>query len=184
MGLRPLPSMGGGSSRAKGLRSQHQEEQEGEADRSLHGKDARLEFQRQVVAEDRHGGAEDGEDEHPQQHRAFVVSPHAGNLVDQRLGRMGILGHVEHREIRDDIGVGQRDEGDADQQDLQQCRRRCAAHQHAVAALGAIERHQELEDRDGEGQNQREMANFDDHCSAPLPSTPFSFSLSATSFGM
>ena len=43
-----------------------------------------------------------------------------------------------------------------------------------------------LEGGNGERQNEGEMADLGNHGPAPLPScqTPFSFSLSATSFGM
>ena len=108
--MRPLPSIGGGSSRAKGLEVSTRKSRKARPTEPCTASTRDLQFQRQIVAEHRHRRAEDGEDQHPQQHRALVVAPHAGNLVDQRLGRMRILGHVEHREIRDDIGMGQRNE--------------------------------------------------------------------------
>ena len=50
----------------------------------------------------------------------------------------------------------------------------------------ADQRHESLEGGNGERQDEGEMSDLGDHGPAPLPScqTPFSFSLSATSFGM
>ena len=46
---------------------------------------------RQIVAEQRDRGAEQRQDEDPQHHRAFVIAPDAGDLVEQRLRRMAVL---------------------------------------------------------------------------------------------
>ena len=73
---------------------EHDEEQEGEADRALYRHHAGAQFKRQVLTEERHGSTVESEDQHPEQHRAFVVSPYAADLVEQRLGRM---------RIRDDV---------------------------------------------------------------------------------
>ena len=118
---------------------------------------------RQVVAEQRHRGAEQREDEHPQQHRAFVVAPHAGDLVEQRLVDVAVLGDVQHREIRRDIGVHQRREGERDQRELRQ-RGACAErHQPGVTRARAPQRHGRLHQRQRQRQDQREMAELDDH---------------------
>ncbi len=99
---------------------------------------------------------------------------------------MGILEDVGDGEIRDEIGVHECREGEADEEKLGQRRRHRHPHQAAIAGGGAEKRHGELEDGDGERQDQGEMADLDDHCPVPCPSfqTPFSFSLSARSFGM
>ena len=57
-------------------------------------------WRRQVRAEGRDRGAEQGEDQHPQHHRAFMVSPHARDLVEQRLRRMRVRDHIRDREVR------------------------------------------------------------------------------------
>ena len=51
----------------------------------------RLQGRRQVAAPDRDHGAEQRQDQHPEQHRALVVAPGAGDLVDQRLRRVRVL---------------------------------------------------------------------------------------------
>ena len=48
--------------------------------------------------------AEEGEDQHPEQHRALVVAPGAGDLVEHRLQRMGVLPDIGDREIRLRVG--------------------------------------------------------------------------------
>ena len=52
-----------------------------------------------LSARKRHHGAEEGEDQDPEQHRALVVPPHAGDLVDERLRRMRVLDHVQHGKV-------------------------------------------------------------------------------------
>ena len=59
-----------------------------------------------------------GEDQHPQQHGALVVPPHAGDLVEQRLGRVRVGPHVLDREVGRDVGVGEGEEGDGEQGEL------------------------------------------------------------------
>ena len=57
-GLRPLPSMGDGIEPREGIGGHDDEEQEGKADGALHRQHAGLQFERQIVAEERHGAAE------------------------------------------------------------------------------------------------------------------------------
>src|SRR5215467_15645546 len=71
----------------EGIRGRQDEKVERERDPGLNRQHIGLEPRRQVGAEDRHQGAEDTEDENPQHHRAFMVSPHTSDLVDQRLRR-------------------------------------------------------------------------------------------------
>jgi hypothetical protein len=101
----------------------HQDEQiERRSDPALHRQHMRAQRQRQIIAEGGDEPAEQCEDRHPQQHRAFVVSPHAGDLVEQRFGGMRILEHVGDREIRRDIERRQREKRQPRKQQLRQCR--------------------------------------------------------------
>jgi hypothetical protein len=68
----------------------------------------RAQRQRQIIAECRDKTAEQRQDQHPQQHGAFMIAPDAGDFVDQRLQRMRILEHVDDGKIGRDV---QRDEG-------------------------------------------------------------------------
>ena len=42
---------------------------------------------------------EDTEHKDPEQHRALMIAPGAGDFIEERFGRMGILNDIEHREI-------------------------------------------------------------------------------------
>ena len=65
------------------IRGGEDEEMEGRGDPGLDGERIGLEHRRQIVAEGGDQRAEQGEDEDPQHHRAFVVSPHAGEPVHE-----------------------------------------------------------------------------------------------------
>ena len=71
----------------------HQDEQvERARDPGLHGEHVGAQRVRQVRAEQRDQRAEQREDQHPQQHRAFVIAPHAGELVDRAASPNGNSG--------------------------------------------------------------------------------------------
>ena len=132
---------------------------------------------RQGAAEEGDERAEDREDQHPQQHRAFVVPPDPGNLVDRRGGAVGVLRDVEHGEIRDEMGVDERGEGDRETGELGQRRASSDRHQVGVAEARAPGRHDRLRQRGGEGENEGEMADLDDHLAfAPSCQRPCFFS--------
>ena len=118
---------------------------------------------RQVAAEQGDGGAEQRQDQHPQQHRAFVVAPHAGDLVEQRLGGMRVGPHVLDREVGRDVGVRERAEGDGEQRELGQGGGLGDLHQARIAGAGAPGRQRHLHQRHGEREDDGEMSEFDDH---------------------
>ncbi len=70
-----------------------------------------LQRRRQVAPEPGRHRPEERQDQHPEQHRAFVIPPGAGDLVEHRLGGMRVLDHQPQREIRGDEGMHQRREG-------------------------------------------------------------------------
>ena len=98
----------------KGVGRQQNEEQERRANPGLNRQSGRRQIHRHGPRAQRHERAEEGEDQHPQEHGALMVAPDARDFIDEGLRRMGILDHVQQREIRDEIGVGQRREGDGD----------------------------------------------------------------------
>ena len=73
---------------------------------------------------------------------------------------MGVLGDVEHREIGEHIGVDQRREGDADQQELGHRRRAGHRHQPRVVAERAGEGDRRLRQRQHQREDQGEVAEF------------------------
>jgi len=123
-----------------------------ETNGALDGQNARTQFQRQVAAEQRHRAAVDGENEDPEQHGAFVVSPYAGNFIKQWLGRMGILKHVLHGEIGDQIGMGERGKGHVDKYELDEGCRNSGGNHLAIPACRAHQRHESLVGGNGERQ--------------------------------
>ena len=150
------------------VRRRQDEEVERGGDPGLHREHGRLEGRRDVVAEQRDEGAEQGEDEHPQQHRAFVVAPGAGELVDQRHRRVRILEHVADREVGADVARDERGEGKRDEAELRDRNRLGDRHQRGVAGARADERHRRLDERQCQRQHQRVMADLHDHRTRPF----------------
>jgi hypothetical protein len=48
---------------------------------------------------------EDHEDQHPEEHGAFVIAPDAGDLEDEGLERMGMVGREREAEIGNGEGL-------------------------------------------------------------------------------
>jgi hypothetical protein len=71
--------------RANWLEAKTMKMRKATGDASLHGGHVGAQAGGQVAAVERDGGAEQGEDQNPQQHGALVVPPHAGDLVAERL---------------------------------------------------------------------------------------------------
>ena len=117
-GLRSRPSIGGVGDAQERVRGQQDEQEERRRDPGLHAQHVGLEPRRQVAAEHRHHGAEQRQDEDPQQHRAFMVSPGAGDLVDERHRRMRVLEHRQHGEIGLHVAGHQRRERQRDEAEL------------------------------------------------------------------
>ena len=195
-GLRSLPFDRRRIEAGERVRRRQDEQQEGSADPALHGQHVGAQRCRQVAPEHRDQRAEEGEDQHPQQHRAFVVAPGAGDLEQHRLQRVGVLPDIGDREIRLDIGHGQRREGDRGQREAGDGDGSADRHHALVAAPRADQRHRRLDQRQREGQHEREMPGLN-HGRVSLQRigrsicqlqfgchTPFSFRLSATSLGM
>ena len=130
----------------------------------LHRQHQRLQPVRQVAAEGRDQRAEQRQDQHPEQHRALVVAPDAGDLVEERLRRMRILDDVERARNR-----RRRRRGSARRRRGRRAGTASTAagardrHQPLVAAQRADQRHGRLDKRQRERQHQGEMAEFGDH---------------------
>ena len=169
------------------VRSQENEGEEGEADQALNGERVGAKLRRQRAAEQSDKRAEDRENENPQQHRAFVVSPDAGDLVDRGHRDIRILGDVEDGKVRAEMCVDERGEGDGDQRELEQRRVAPDGHKSDVANTRAPERDDCLGERSREREHKGEMADLDNHCvAAVVPSCqrPCFLSASTTSRGI
>ena len=145
------------------VRREHDEGEEAEADHALHGKRVGLESRRQVAAIDRQRRSEQRQDQHPEQHRAFVVRPYAGDFVEEGLRRVRVGGHDADREVRRDEGPDQRCECGDDAGGL--CKRGLSRviHQRRLAPPRADQRYDRLGQRDREGQQEGEVADFWNH---------------------
>ena len=121
-GLRSRPSNGAGTSRANGLEVVRMNSRKAAPIQPCTASTLARSVAGRLRAEGRDQGAEEGQDQHPQQHRAFVVAPGAGELVEHRLQRMRILPDIGDREIRLHIGRRQRGEGDRRQRESRQRR--------------------------------------------------------------
>ena len=66
----------------------------------------------------------DREHQHPEEHRAFVVSPHARDFVEEGFQRVRILRHVEDAEIRRDEAGDERPEREVNENREAECRAR------------------------------------------------------------
>ena len=76
----------------EGIGGGRQKQQKADPDQPLHPQHTGPQRRRQGHTEKGDGGAEQSQDQHPQQHRALVIAPDAGHLVQHRHRRMGIGG--------------------------------------------------------------------------------------------
>ena len=166
------------------VRGEQHETQEAGGNGALDGEHARPEPRRQVAAEAGDRGAEQRQDQRPQQHGTLVVPPDAADLVEQRLGRVGVAGDVLHREVGTDVGPGQRRECARHGGELDRGRGPRQRHPRAAAARRAGHRQRALEGGDDERDDEREVAGFDGHSPSSEPGAPAAARASATSGGM
>ena len=92
-----------------------------------------------------------------------MIAPDARHFVEHGLGRMGVIGHELEREIRGDKRVGERGEGESNQDEL---KRRCRlrhGHPAGHAPVRAPKRHHHLKERKRKRQDQREVPKFYNH---------------------
>ena len=146
------------------VRGEDDEGEEQRADAALDAEDAGTQRFADAVVGHRDQAAEDREDQHPQQHRPFVVAPRRAEPVDQRLRRMAVLGDEREREI----GAGEPRHQAAERQDDERRRgRRRRVRPNAISAGSPRDApysgHGELEDRDRKREQEREMSDFGRH---------------------
>ena len=170
------------------IRGRQDEDQEADPDQPLDRKHPGTQGGGQVAAEQRDQPAVERQDPDPENERALVVAPHAGEFVEQGLRGVGIVRHVRDGKIRHDEGVHQAGERRRNEEELRRHRGPGQRHPGRVVPLCADQRHQALDDRQREGQDQGVMTDLGDHGAAPFSSAPCqmpaSLSASATSLGM
>ena len=92
-----------------------------------------------------------------------MVPPHAGDLVDQRLGRVRVGPHRLDREVGRDVGVHEGEEGREHEGELDEGGRLGDGHQALVALLRAPRGQRHLHQRGGKREDEGEMSELDDH---------------------
>ena len=161
IGLRSCPSNGAGTTR-EWIGGRQDEQEECDGDGALRREGVGAKPRRNRVPRQGDHGAEQGEDQDPEEHRALMVPPDAGQLVDERLRRMRVLDDVEDREIgRDVSGREGRERQHAGEHGER--RRSGDVHEHRIVGARTPQRHGELHERQSERQRQGEMAGLDQH---------------------
>ena len=141
------------------------------AEQSLDRQGARPQRHRQRPTQSRDEPAEEGQHQDPEHHRAFVAAPDPGHLVEHRLGGVGVLEDVPHREIRNDVGVHKDPEGERHESELHQCGGSRQVHQWPAAHGRADERQDALHQRHEEREHEREMPELYEHAADLTPQT-------------
>src|SRR5579872_3162213 len=117
-----------------------------------------------------------------------MVSPHAGDFVDQRFCRVRVFRHRHDRKIRGHIGEHQGEKGERDEDKA--AKRRASSHGHDtdVATRGAEQSGERLNHGKSKREAKSKLAEFAGH-DAPAPPCPSCqwperFSASTTSGGI
>ena len=172
-GLRSRPSAAAGSSRSNGLEVSSMNSRKPTRDQAHHGQHARHEGRGQGAAEVRHRDRPDVEHQHPQQQRAFVAAPDGGECGSARAGPN--WSSTPRKAPRSRCARTRRPGRRRRRRRATHCSlRRRARQRHPVgaAALGAGHRQHRLHQRDGERQDQGEVAEFGNHLRSPATSVP------------
>ncbi len=133
------------------------------AEAALDRQHQRLQPHGQAAARKGHRRAIAGERQVPEQHGALVAPPYRGDLVDQRLGRVGVGRDVGHREVRADEGRHQGEEGDGDAEEGPHGRAFAGPLQRLRSARRAEGRQPRLGQRQRQSQDQAEGPELGDH---------------------
>ena len=139
------------------------EEQETEGDQPERAEDAGDHDFRQLARQQGDGEGPPGQHQHPQQQRALVAAPDAGDAVLDGEQRVGVLGDVDHREIVGDEGLRQAGEGEGDEQRQRRGGRAGDGDPGETVAVGAEQRQGAEHQRHQRGEDEGEMPEFGNH---------------------
>ena len=81
-----------------------------------------------------------GQDQHPEQHRAFVVTPGRSKPIGGRLSRVAVLGHQGHGKIAGYKRIGQAPESQCDERRLKDRGLPPDGHQDTITPVCAPQR--------------------------------------------
>ena len=181
-----LPVKGRRAHAQKGVRGEKDERQKGHPNRRLYREHPRAQARRQVAAKPRGHRPEKRHDQHPKQHRPFVIAPCAADFIKHRLGGMAVGHHQLQAEIRGNKGPHQRAKRQRNQDKLR--RRRRFGHRHPARAAppSAPHRHHHLYKRHAKGEHKREMSKLCNHgpdYRGPKPPKPWQIKREKRSIG-
>ena len=145
------------------VRGEKDKRQKSHANRGLDREHPRAQARRQIAAKPRGHGPEKRHDQHPKQHRAFVVAPCPADLIQHRFGGMAVGHHQLQAKIRGDEGPHQRAKGQRNQDELRRRRRFSHRHPARAAPPSAPHRHHHLYKGHAKGEHKREMSKLCNH---------------------
>ncbi len=151
----------------KRVRGHQNKQKERHANHALDRQHGGLQGRGQIAPERGDESAEQRQDQHPQQHRALVIAPCAGDLVEHRLLRMRVLEHVDDGKIRHHVGRDQHRESQTRHRETGDGDRPADSHQAGIAGACAQERQRHLDQRQRECQHEGEMSGLDHHGATP-----------------
>jgi hypothetical protein len=153
-----LPSTGTGVRRGERIGGDKQKGVETKGDRGLGGQGGDQRILAQPALEQGNGAAGDGKHGHPEQHRALVIPPGAGELVQPGLGAVTVGGDQLDRQVGSQEQPDQHQEGKGREHAL------CHRHRPHRANQGFPRRakrrcaEEQLEQRQGRRQPERRQA--------------------------
>ena len=161
--MSPLPSTGDREEPLERVRGEQYVEVEAEPDRRLRGEGRDQRVLPEPPLEQGDAGAGDRKHRHPEQHRAFVISPGAGEFVEPGLQRMAVRRDQLHREVGAQEQPDQAEEGEADEHALRHRHRPHDPRQRLVARPQRRGAEDELEQRQARREPEQGKAGFGDH---------------------
>src|SRR6185312_8183996 len=158
------------------------EKQEGGRQKTLHAQ-RRAGQTRSSALQARHQRGIDGQYQHPEQHGAFVIAPHAADFVDQWLQGVAVAGDIQDRKIRDDEGIGQGTEGQRHKDEQAEGGTDCHATRRDMPFFRAEQPRHRHHQRQRQSKAKRQLAKLSGHCD-PSCQRPLFFRACTTSGGI
>jgi len=162
---------GAGQQALEGVGGDQDEQQETEGDQSQRTEDTRNHGIRQLPREMRDTERPPAQHQYPQQQRAFMAAPDAGNPVFDGQQRIGVLGDIDDRKVVGDKSLRQAGEGKRHQQGQRIGARTRQRNPGQAILVGAKQRQGAEYQGDQRGKNQGKVAKFGDHLRGAFSST-------------
>ena len=139
------------------------EQQETDRHQSQNTQHPRYHHLGQLTGKKRHRHHPGAQHHQPQQQRAFVPTPNAGNAVDIGQFGIGMLRHISDGEVIGKKSIGQTAKGECRQQPQRLRAGACQRHPVGAPLLAADHAQNTQRQRHKERQDQRKMTNFRNH---------------------